>query len=77
MKIIKIVVDKLPNGCKKCMFAGDFYDMGNYDCFIEGMESVINYIDTRPDWCPLEEREHILSKDCWCNPTVEVNDEKT
>jgi len=67
---LKIIVDKMPECCEDCVL----YDSEYYTCWGTGTYKKVPYellSVTRPDWCPLEEREHILSKDCWCNPTVE------
>jgi len=52
MKVIKVIVDKMPNGCQSCLFAS------LVDCTLTG-DLFGKYIDKkkyscwRPDWCPL------------------------
>jgi len=58
MKIIKVIVDEIPESCWDCMrfdfdFKGIFKKECPY-CLITGGDITIDYKSTRPDWCPLE-----------------------
>ena len=53
MSVIKIVMDdKLPTDCYKCQLSDDKYDIGRPRC-IPMSKAVDNYLENRPDWCPL------------------------
>jgi hypothetical protein len=55
MKVIKVVVDELPEGCLHCLFLDMVY--GN-ECPLN--DKKIDNIHTRPDWCPLMTLKHQL-----------------
>jgi len=58
MKVIKIVVDKLPemcNGDYKCQFAHYRNQTNHIECVICQKNILYYYYeDTKPEWCPLE-----------------------
>jgi len=53
MKVIKLVVDKLPKNCRKCLFYR-YVSVGINRCIIT-KDNVIMYtgVDGRPSQCPL------------------------
>lgn len=55
MKIIRIVVDKLPRNCADCISIGICYEEGNFCGVMNKDLSDIKWASTRPDWCPLVE----------------------
>jgi hypothetical protein len=63
MKIIKVIVDELPESCNICPFSMPGYD--NYFCLVRSALDENNYITmenmvhTRPDWCPLLEEKDL------------------
>lgn len=64
MKIIKVIVDELPNTCWDCArldfdFKGVFKKECPY-CLITGGDIMIDYKSTRPDWCPLILRQDVI-----------------
>ena len=48
MKIKRVIVDEMPEGCSKCGL------MGAWSCTIRDKYFRPEYHLTRPDWCPLE-----------------------
>jgi hypothetical protein len=48
MKVIKVIVDKVPLMCNYCPFMDDYFH-----CELSGGREVWDYKDCRPDWCPL------------------------
>ena len=48
MKVLKVIVDEMPEGCSKCGL------MGAWSCTIRDKYFRPEYHLTRPDWCPLE-----------------------
>ena len=51
MKVIKVIVDKVPENCCMCSLMGNDSSLGY--CLV-GEELESDYVVTRPDWCPLE-----------------------
>jgi hypothetical protein len=67
-EVIKVLINgDIPESCAKCNFSGDWHDMGDYNCIFTG-NSVLDFENTRPDWCPLE-------KD-WMTYALEIEDGK-
>ena len=58
MKVIKIVVDELPELCTKCWFSGhadyEFEDRWWCEGIIKKNNDIENPYKSRPDWCPLK-----------------------
>ena len=52
MAVLKVIVTSLPKGCKECVFAGDFFQHGAFDCVFSGY-SVREYENSRHKLCPL------------------------
>ena len=50
MKIIKVLVDELPDSCGICCFLSDY---ANEYCVVMENKPIPKNID-RPDWCPLK-----------------------
>jgi len=73
MKIIKVIVDELPEMCHDCRFvdAKNFMGTGRiwYECTILDRK-VIDDVYSRPDWCPLV--EEIKSDGRW-SMTIETH----
>ena len=55
MKVIKVIVDKVPESCKECIYP-NWNSLGDRYC--QAALRIIYDVHTRPDWCPL-----ILSTD--------------
>jgi hypothetical protein len=57
MRIIKVIVDEVPNSCLNCpRFDFDFKGLFKRErpyCLITGGDILIDYKKSRPDWCPL------------------------
>lgn len=62
MKIIKVIVDELPEGCRLCQFRlyDTIYRM--HICNLTGQEidDLIVEKQTRPEWCPLMTHKRLL-----------------
>ena len=53
MSVIKIMIDgELSKSCYSCKLSCDKYDIGRLRC-IPMNKAVDNYLENRPDWCPL------------------------
>jgi hypothetical protein len=62
MKIIKVLVDRLPKSCEDCsIIQWDRY-MLNCWCGVNKYEDVEKYCrkNTRPEWCPLVTGDKLL-----------------
>lgn len=57
MKIIKVVVDELPDNCNGCKY----YDRWLEYCHIVNKGYSDSHI--RPDWCPLERDKEIVNQE--------------
>jgi len=65
MEILKVIVDKLPTGCKNCHFC-----KGDGRTFPTGCEITMYIIDfgvyecsARPSWCPLVAADELTASD--------------
>jgi hypothetical protein len=67
MKVIKVIVDKLPEGCTNCDFDDYMADNALGECMILGREFEPGNSFLCPDWCPLVAGEIIptLQKGCY------------
>lgn len=55
MKILKVIVDEVPEGCRFCDFVGWEYptiDTNILQCQLQS-DKTVDVDDARPDWCPL------------------------
>lgn len=57
MKVIKVIVDKLPEGCTNCDFDDYMVDNALGECMILGKEFEPGNSFLCPDWCPLVEED--------------------
>ena len=58
MKVIKVIVDELPEICEECLFIEFGWDERGCGLYIpHKLIDVAVYMETRPDWCPLELKE--------------------
>jgi hypothetical protein len=66
MEVIKVIVDKLPEGCTNCDFDDYMADNALGECMILGREFEPGNSFLRPDWCPLvvEDRYSVALQAC-------------
>ena len=69
MKVIKVIVDELPEGCYLCDLMSYVSEGDNLDdifqiCHVTG--KTLTDISKRPDWCPLvTENDANICTRCW------------
>jgi hypothetical protein len=80
MKIIKVVVDELPESCDDCPFPFGGSERPGWQCSIMEMTNDKGHWDiddhTRPDWCPLvssfeESKRQALETTDWVKAYIE------
>lgn len=52
MKVIKVIVDKMPNGCSDCEFA--VWDSSTYKCVCLGINLPFDMNEIRTHLCPFK-----------------------
>jgi hypothetical protein len=52
MKVLKVIVDELPDSCQECKFLDDMTGVGHW-CMVDGDYREPPDTAVRPDWCPL------------------------
>lgn len=66
MKVIKVIVDELPNSCNLCPFS--LQDDGYHFCCARSLLedehelTMKNIIQERPDWCPIMTEAQLFSE---------------
>ena len=64
MKVIKVIVEKLPTSCYQCNFAVD-KERGGAECAADNKFRDIRDGGNIPDWCPLIPVETVMKWQHW------------
>jgi hypothetical protein len=71
MKVIKVIVDELPENCTVCQFS-NWRQKGRLlecDCMNKLIDHDIGW-STRPDWCPLVELDYDKLIEIWRDDAI-------